>query len=65
MEDGLKLKPSQCNFFCSEISYLGNKVSTAGMEPGTECLKGITEIDASLSLSRLGYHWMPWPCSRS
>ena len=44
MEHGLKLKPSKCNFFHTEISYLGHKVSTAGMEPGTEGLKGITEI---------------------
>ena len=44
MENGLKLKPSKCNFFCMEINYLGHKVSTAGMEPGTEGLKGITEI---------------------
>ena len=44
MEHGLKLKPSKCNFFCTEISYLGHKVSAAGMEPGTDSLKGITEI---------------------
>ena len=44
MEHGLKLKPSKCNFFCTEISYLGHKVSAAGMEPGTDGLKGITEI---------------------
>ena len=44
MEHGLKLKPSKCNFFHTEISYLGHKVSTAGMELGTEGLKGITEI---------------------
>ena len=44
MEHGLKLKPSKCNFFHTEISYLGHKVSTAGMEPGTEGPKGITEI---------------------
>ena len=44
MEHGLKLKPSKCNFFCTEISYLGHKVSAARMEPGTEGLKGITEI---------------------
>ena len=44
MEHGLKLKPSKCNFFCTEISYLGHKVSAAGMEPGTEGLKGIAEI---------------------
>ena len=40
MEHGLKLKPSKCNFF----SYLGHKVSAAGMEPGTNGLKGIMEI---------------------
>ena len=32
MEHGLKLKPSKCNFFHTEISYLGHKVSVAGME---------------------------------
>ena len=40
MEHGLKLKPSKCNFFRTEISYLGHKV----MEPGTDGLKGIAEI---------------------
>ena len=44
MEHGLKLKPSKCNFFRTEISYLGHKVSAAGMEPGTNGLKGIAEI---------------------
>ena len=44
MEHGLKLKPSKCNFFRTEISYLGHKVSAAGMEPGTDALKGIAEI---------------------
>ena len=44
MENSLKLKPSKCNFFRTEISYLGHKVSAAGMELGTEGLKGIAEI---------------------
>ena len=44
MEHGLKLKPSKCNFFHTKISYLGHKVSTAGMELGTEGLNGIAEI---------------------
>ena len=44
MEHGLKLNPSKCNFFHTEISYLGHKVSAARMEPGTEGLKGIAEI---------------------
>ena len=44
MEHGLKLKPSKCNFFRTEISYLGHKVSAAGMEPCTDGLKGIAKI---------------------
>ena len=40
----LKLKPSKCNFFLTKISYLGHKVSAAGMELGTKGLKGIAEI---------------------
>ena len=44
MENGLKLKPSKCNFFRTEINYLGHKVSVARMEPSTEGLKGITKI---------------------
>ena len=44
MENSLKLKPSKCNFFRTEIKYLGHKVSAAGIEPGTEGLKGIAEI---------------------
>ena len=47
MENGLKLKPSECNFFHTEINYLAHKVSTAGMESGTEGLKGIAEIAPS------------------
>ena len=43
MEHGLKLKLSKCNFFRTEISYLGRKVSAAGMEPGIDSLKGIAE----------------------
>ena len=44
MDNGLELKPSKCNFFHTEINYLGHKVSMAGMEHGTEGLKGIAEI---------------------
>ena len=44
MEHGLKLKLSKCNFFRTEISYLGHKVSMAAMEPSTKGLKGIAEI---------------------
>ena len=44
IEHALKLKPSKCSFFRTEISYLGHKVSAARMEPGTEGLKGIAKI---------------------
>ena len=44
MYNSLKLKLSKCNFFRTEINYLGHKVSVAGMELGTEGLKGIAEI---------------------
>ena len=44
LESGLKLKPSKCHFFRTEISYLGHKVSAAGMEPGTEGIEAIAEM---------------------
>ena len=64
MEHGLKLKPSKSNFFHTEISYLGHKVSVAGMEPGTNGLKGIVEIALPATytqvrkfLGTMGYFW--------
>ena len=43
-EHRLKLKSSKCNFFCTEINYLGHKVSVKGMQPGTKGLRRIAEI---------------------
>ena len=43
-ESGLKLKPSKCNFFHTEINYQGHTVSAKGMEPGMDGIKAITEI---------------------
>ena len=43
-ESGLKLKPSKCNFFRTEINYLGHTVSAKGMEPGMDGIKAIGEI---------------------
>ena len=63
MEHGLKLKPSKCNFFRTEISYLGHKVSTAGMEPDTEGLKGIAEIALPLHTLKCISSWVPWAIS--
>ena len=44
-ESGLKLKPSKCNFFRTEINYLGHTVSAKGMEPSMDGIKAIAEID--------------------
>ena len=43
-ESGLKPKPSKCNFFCTEINYLGHTISAKGMEPGMEGVKAITQM---------------------
>ena len=43
-ESGLKLKPSKCNFFRTEINYLGHTVSAKGMEPGVDGIKAIAEM---------------------
>ena len=43
-EHGLKLKPSKCNFFQTEISYIGHQVSAAGMRLGIDNVQGIAEM---------------------
>ena len=43
-ESGLKLKPSKCSFFHTEINYLGHTVSAKGMEPSMEGIKAIAEM---------------------
>ena len=43
-ESGLKLKPSKCNFFRTEINYLGHTVSAKGMEPSVDGIKAIVEM---------------------
>ena len=43
-ESGLKLKPSKCNFFHTEINYLGHTVSAKGMEPSVDGIKAIAEM---------------------
>ena len=39
----LKLKPTKCNFFRNEITYLAHQVSTDGVCPSNSNLKAITE----------------------
>ena len=43
-EHGLKLKLTKCDFFKSEITYLGHQVSVEGMKPGIGNLKGIAKM---------------------
>ena len=43
-EHGLKLKPTKCDFFKSEITYLGHQVSAKGMKPSIGNLKAIAEM---------------------
>ena len=43
-EHGLKLKPSKCQFFRTEITYLGHRVSKGGMSPSQDNLRGIAEM---------------------
>ena len=42
-EHNLKLKPSKCNFFRNEITYLARQVSKDGVYPSDLNLKAITE----------------------
>ena len=44
LEHGLKLKPTKCDFFKSEITYLGHQVSAKGIKPSIGNLKGIAEM---------------------
>ena len=43
-ESSLKLKPSKCNFFYTEINYLGHTISGKGMEPDIDGIKAIVEM---------------------
>ena len=43
-EHNLKLKPTKCNFFKSEINYLAHHVSKEGMQPSKENLKAVEEF---------------------
>ena len=40
----MKLKPSKCKFFHSEIKYLAHHVSKEGVQPSKENLKAVLEF---------------------
>ena len=42
--DNLKLKPSKCNLFQKEITYLAHDVSTEGIRPSKAGLKAVAEF---------------------
>ena len=46
-EAGLKLKESKCDFFRSQIHYLGHMLSAEGIQPLPEKLDSITNMPAS------------------
>ena len=50
-EHGLKQKPSKCNFFLTEISYLGHQLSAAGMRPGNNNVQGIAKMAAPMTFT--------------
>ena len=49
---GLKLKESKCDFFKSEIHYLGHLISDKGIQPLPEKLDTITKYALSLDTQR-------------
>ena len=58
-EHGLKLKPSKCEFFKEEINYLGHRVSTDGMKPGTDNLDGIAAMAPPTTATGIRHSWGP------
>ena len=55
-EHGLKLKPSKCNFFWTEISYLGHQVSAAGMRPGIDNVQEIAEMAPPMTFTGMQHY---------
>ena len=52
-DHGLKLKPYKCNFFQTEISYLGHQVSAARMRPGIDNVQGIAEMAPPMTFTSI------------
>ena len=46
-EHNLKLKPTKCEFFWSEINYLAHHVYKEGVRPSKENLKVVAELTLS------------------
>ncbi len=41
---GLRLKPSKCNFLCPKVTYLGHKISCAGVEMEEAKVKAVADF---------------------
>ena len=66
---GLKLKESKCNFFRSQIDYLGHMLSAEGIQPLPEKLDSITNMptpekqtEVKQFLGLVGYYCKFMPC---
>ena len=66
---GLKLKESKCEFFRSQIHYLGHMLLAKGIQPLPEKLDSITnmpapenQIEVKQFLALVGYYhkFVPW-----
>ena len=55
-EHGLKLKLSKCNFFQTEISYLGHQVSAAGMRLGIDNVWGIAKMAPPMTFTGIWHY---------
>ena len=55
-EHGLKLKPSKCNFFQTEISYIGHQVSAAGTRPGINNVQGIAKMAPPMTFTGIQHY---------
>ena len=55
-EHGLKLKPSKCNLFQTEISYLGHQVSAAEMRPGIDNVQGIAKMAPPMTFTGIRHY---------
>ena len=52
-EDNLKLKPTKCEFFRSEINYLDHHISKEGVWPSKENLKAVAEFTPPQTFTKI------------
>ncbi|PIK57624.1 hypothetical protein BSL78_05450 [Apostichopus japonicus] len=52
-QQGLKIKPSKCTFFQSEVTYLGHKVTRAGVMPSPDKIQAVKDWPAPRNVKEL------------